>query len=322
MILPSAFKAAWWLPGGHAQTLWPAFMRRGPSISFQPERLILPDGDFLDLAWSGNQNNGPLVIVLHGLEGSLHSHYAPGMLQALQSRGFKPVFMHFRGCSGAHNLKARGYHSGETGDLRHVIGILQKRYPGQKLAAVGFSLGGNVLLKYLGEEKSACILSAAACVSVPFELSRAADRLNQGFSKFYQSYLLRHMRKRLAGKFRLRNDAPFTLTDMTHWNNFHMFDNFVTAPLHGFSNSAEYYRLCSSRQFIRNIRVPTLIIHAVNDPFLPEDAIPQDIEIPDKVFLELSPTGGHAGFISGKVPWRPRYWLDQRVPDFLYNFLQ
>ena len=321
MIMQSCFKSAWWLPGGHAQTLWPALMRRQPSIKFNRERLTLPDGDFLDLAWLGQQHNGPIVIVLHGLEGSLHSHYATGMLHALQVRGFIPVFMHFRGCSGTHNLKARGYHSGETGDLRHVIGILQARYPGQKLAAVGFSLGGNVLLKYLGEEKSACALGAAACVSVPFDLSRAADRLNQGFSKLYQLHLLRHMRKRLADKFRRRNDAPFALTDMAHWHNFHLFDNFVTAPLHGFSSSAEYYRLSSSRQFIRNIMVPTLIIHAEDDPFLPVDAIPAETGMPDEVLLELSHTGGHVGFISGNMPWRARYWLEDRIPEFLDKYL-
>ncbi|MGH8120005.1 MAG: YheT family hydrolase, partial [Gammaproteobacteria bacterium] len=188
--MPSAFKAAWWLPGGHAQTLWPALMRRRMSLQLDRERLLLSDGDFLDLAWAGN-NDGAIVILLHGLEGSLHSHYAMGMLNALCRQGFRPVFMHFRGCSGTPNLKARGYHSGETGDLRQVIGILRTRYPGQKLAAVGFSLGGNVLLKYLGEEKSACMFSAAVCISVPFELSRSANRLNQGFSKLYQWHLLR-----------------------------------------------------------------------------------------------------------------------------------
>ncbi|MGH8119214.1 MAG: hydrolase, partial [Gammaproteobacteria bacterium] len=122
-------------------------------------------------------------------------------------------------------------------------------------------------------------------------------------------------------KFRNRNDAPFALTDMADWNNFHSFDHFVTAPLHGFRSGAEYYHLCSSRQFIRNIKVPTLVIHAVNDPFLPEDAIPAETEVPEKVFLELSQTGGHAGFICGNVPWRPCYWLEQRIPEFLSNFL-
>ena len=320
MILKSKFKSAWWLPGGHAQTLWPALVHRRTSMNLHWERFTLPDGDFIDLVWA-EHNSGPIVILLHGLEGSLHSHYTTGMLLALQQRGYCPVFMHFRGCSGTHNLKARGYHSGETGDLRHVIETLRTRYPGQKFAAVGFSLGGNVLLKYLGEEKSACALAAAACVSVPFELSRAADRLNQGFSKLYQMHLLQHMRKRLTDKFRHRNDAPFALTDMAHWNNFHLFDNFVTAPLHGFGGSEDYYRLSSSRQFIKDITVPTLIIHAADDPFLPGDAIPKEPEVPDKVLLELSHTGGHVGFVGGSVPGRPYYWLEKRIPDFLFKHL-
>ena len=320
MIRTSTFRAAWWLPGGHTQTLWPALMRRRQSLQIERERVLLPDGDFLDLAWAGN-NDGAIVILLHGLEGSLQSHYALGMLGALQRQGFRPVFMHFRGCSGTPNRLARGYHSGETGDLRHVIGVMRARYPGRKFAAAGFSLGGNVLLKYLGEEQSSCALNAAACVSVPFELSRAADRLNQGFSKIYQRHLLRRMRSRLTDKFRNRNDAPFALTDMAHWNNFHLFDNFVTAPLHGFSSSVDYYRRCSSRQFIRNIMVPTLIIHAVDDPFLPADAIPDESEVPGNVFLELSQTGGHAGFVGGTTPWRPGYWLEQRIPEFLHDHL-
>jgi len=320
MILSSGFKAAWWLPGGHAQTLWPALMRRKLHLQLQRERLTLPDGDFIDLVWAAN-NGGAIVILLHGLEGSLRSHYTMGMLQALQRQGFCPVFMHFRGCSGTHNLKARGYHSGETGDLRQVLRVLRERFPDRKLAAVGYSLGGNVLLKYLGEEQSACVLSAAACVSVPFELSRAADRLNLGFSQLYQSHLLRHMRRRLADKFSSRDDAPFSPANMAHWNNFRLFDNFVTAPLHGFSDSDEYYRLCSSRPFIKNIVLPTLIIHAVDDPFLPVDAIPEETEVPDQVFLELSRAGGHAGFIGGYLPWRPRYWLEERIPEFLKHYL-
>lgn len=316
MTRKSGFRPAWWLRGAHAQTLWPHFLRRQPDVPLTWERLDLPDGDFVDLVWTGG-DNGPIVVLLHGLEGSIHSHYSKGMLSALHKHGWRAVLMHFRGCSGTHNRMARGYHSGDTGDLKYLINTLRSRYPEGLLAAVGFSLGGNVLLKYLGEEQTDAGLDAAVSVSVPFELSRSADRLNQGLSRFYQRHLIRRLQERVMDKFGQRNDAPFALSDIHQWNDFHAFDNFVTARLHGFAGSSEYYRLCSSRPFIKSITVPTLIIQAEDDPFLPGDAIPIAADLSDNVTLELSRHGGHMGFISGRLPWHPRYWLEQRIPEFL-----
>jgi len=190
MVLQSQFKPAWWLPNAHAQTIWPQLVRSIAKIKFQSERLELPDGDFCDLTWTEN-NSGPIIIVLHGLEGSINSHYASNILAALHHNGWRPVLMHFRGCSGIHNNKARSYHSGETGDLKFLIKTLSTRHKSTKLAAVGFSLGGNVLLKYLGEEQANTPIVAAISISVPFELSASADRLNIGFSKLYQRHLLK-----------------------------------------------------------------------------------------------------------------------------------
>lgn len=320
MIIESSFKPAWWLPGAHAQTIWPGITRRRSDINLTWERLELPDHDFIDLVWTP-ETDGPVVIVLHGLEGSLNSHYAKGILTALHYKGWRAVLMHFRGCSGTHNRLARGYHSGETGDLKYLIKLLHTRYPKQPLAATGYSLGGNVLLKYLGESGKDSGLAAATAVSAPFVLSRAADRLTQGYSRIYQHYLLRHIQRRMMDKFKDRHDAPFSITDVPKWNNFHLFDNFVTAPLHGFSSGDEYYRLSSSRQYLQSINTPTLIIHAENDPFLTPDAIPNETELSENVTLELSRDGGHAGFVSGKFPWRPRYWLEERIPEFLSNYL-
>jgi hypothetical protein len=320
MIKQSSFKPAWWLPGAHAQTIWPGITRRRTDINLAWERLELPDQDFIDLVWTP-VTDGPTVIVLHGLEGSLNSHYAKGILPAFHNKGWRAVLMHFRGCSGTHNRLARGYHSGDTGDLKYLIKLLRARYPKQPLAATGYSLGGNVLLKYLGECGKDSGLTAATAVSVPFVLSRAADRLMRGYSRFYQHYLIRRIQQRVMDKFKDRNDAPFSITDVPTWNNFHLFDNFVTAPLHGFSSSDEYYRLSSSRQYLKSIDTPTLIIHAENDPFLTPDAIPNETDLSENVTLELSSDGGHAGFVSGKFPWRPRYWLEERIPEFLSNYL-
>lgn len=320
MIIKSGFKPAWWLRGAHAQTIWPGIMRCNPEVKLEWERLELPDSDFIDLVWTP-QTDGPIVIVLHGLEGSINSHYAKGILSALHYKGWRAVLMHFRGCSGTHNRLARGYHSGETGDLTYLVNHLHDRYPKCRIAATGYSLGGNVLLKYLGERKQDTGLTAAVAISVPFVLSKAADRLMQGTSRIYQHYLLRHIQQRIMDKFTNRQDAPFSMADVPGWNNFHLFDHNVTAQLHGFNSSEEYYRLSSSRQYLISINTPTLIIHAENDPFLTLDAIPNEMELSENVTLELTSDGGHAGFISGGLPWRPHYWLEERIPEFLSNYL-
>lgn len=287
----------------------------------QRERLELPDSDFIDLDWTAD-TGGPVVVLLHGLEGSVRSHYAAGMLTALSRRGWQAVMMHFRGCSGEHNRLARGYHSGDTGDIAFLLEQLRDRYPARRLAAIGYSLGGNVLLKYLGEKRSDTPLSCAAAVSVPFELSSAADRLQHGFSRVYQKYLIDRISKRIRDKFRNRHDAPFALPDLPKWRNFHLFDNYVTAPLHGFSGSREYYRLCSSGQFLKFITIPTLLVHAKDDPFLAPGAIPKPEELGEPVTLELSNTGGHVGFVGGRYPWRAEYWLENRIPVYLAEHLE
>ncbi|HKK15169.1 MAG TPA: hydrolase, partial [Gammaproteobacteria bacterium] len=304
-----------------AQTIWPFIFPRGNKPALQRERLELPDTDFIDLAWTP-ETGGPIVVLLHGLEGSVQSHYASGMMSTLSQRGWRAVMMHFRGCSGEHNRLARGYHSGDTGDFRFLLEQIRNRYPARRLAAVGYSLGGNVLLKYLGEEKKQTPLCSAVAVSVPFDLSSAADRLQQGFSRFYQRYLINKIRQRIKNKFRHRKDAPFNIAELQKWRNFHLFDNFVTAPLHGFASSQEYYRLCSSRQFLKSITIPTLLLQAIDDPFLATDAIPAGKELAEPVTLELSNKGGHVGFIGGRVPWRPERWLEQRVPDYLADYLE
>ena len=320
MIKQSQFKPAWWLPGAHAQTVWPSLVYHSPNLKLEWERLELPDDDFVDLVWT-ERKKGPIVILFHGLEGGINSHYTRNTLAALHDNGWRAVLMHFRGCSGIHNRLARGYHSGETGDMRFLIQTLHNRYPDVKLAAVGFSLGGNALLKFLGEDQDRVNLNAAVSISVPFDLSNGADRLCQGFSRLYQRYLLKRLQKRIIDKFKQRNDAPFPINDVTTWNTFHLFDNFVTAPLHGFKNSEEYYSRCSSRQFIKSIKIPTLILHAEDDPFMTPDSIPTATELAENVILELSRNGGHVGFISGNLPWRPHYWLKDRIPDFLRNYI-
>ncbi len=317
----SQFKPAWWLPSPHLQTLWPPIFRRSLNLTVERERLELPDGDFIDLDWVGRTQSGPLVLVLHGLEGSIESHYAKGMLQTAMQSGWRGVFMHFRGCSGEPNRLPRSYHSGETGDVKYLAQVLYEREPDLKLAAIGFSLGGNVLLKWLGETKEKNPLKAAIAVSVPFELHKAAARIQQGFSRFYQWYFIKCLRDRLSQKFKISEsciDPAVVHTVRTMYE----FDDKVTAPMHGFSGVDEYYSTASCRQYLSLIKVPTLIVHAKDDPFMSEDVIPKPQELSSYVTLELSEAGGHVGFVGGKYPWCPEYWIEKRVPEFFKQYLE
>lgn len=334
MIVESAFRAPWWLRNPHLQTLWQRFARRRPLVALRRERLELPDGDFLDLDWARpidgpeparrdahGAAGTPLVIVLHGLEGSSASPYAQGMLAAVAARGWRGVVMHFRGCSGELNRLPRSYHSGETGDIAHVLALLRERWPQASCAAIGYSLGGNVLLKYLGERGAAAGLDAAAAVSVPFLLHDSADRLDRGFSRFYQKILVGSLVQKVAQKF-ARMRSPIPLDGVAASRNFREFDDRVTAPLHGFNDAAEYYERSSSRQYLRGIAVPSLIVQARDDPFMTPAVIPEAGELAPSVRLEVSDRGGHVGFVAGAAPWRPRYWLEDRIPAFLAEHLR
>lgn len=310
----SGFRPAWWLPGPHLQTLWPVLCRRRGKPPLHRERLELPDGDFLDLDWNGaDAPDAPFVLLLHGLEGSSASPYAWGMLAAFRRRGWPAAVMHFRGCSGEPNRLERSYHSGETGDLAHVVETLRRRGPGRPLFAAGVSLGGNVLLKWLGETGARTPLAGAAAVSVPFDLGRCGERLERGLSRVYRRFLVREMRRSVRSKFGTRRESPIDLAGLSRCRTFREFDDHVTAPLHGFEDAEDYYRQASSGPFVARIRIPVLIVQAKDDPFMPDDPLPRPSPW---VRIEAPSRGGHAGFVGGAVPGRARYWLDERVPAF------
>ena len=317
MIVESDFQPAWWLPGPHLQTLWPTFCRLRPRLDLTREQVELPDGDFLDLAW-GPLRDGPLVLVLHGLEGSIRSHYAGGMLHTLAQAGFQAVLMHFRGCNGRPNRLPRSYHSGETGDLQQVIERLAPRGP--VAAVIGFSLGGNVLLKWLGERGGRAGIEAAVAISVPFRLDDAARRLERGFSRLYRGHLLRKLRASYRRKFS-GMPSPLAPLEVGSLRSFRAFDDRVTAALHGFAGVDDYYGRCSSRQYLKDIRVPTLILHARDDPFMYPATVPAAGELSAPTTLELARHGGHVGFVAGRLPWRARYWLEGRCVAFLVQRL-
>lgn len=317
----SHFKPAWWLRNSHLQTIWPALCRQEiKDLQLERERMELPDGDFIDVDWCGKNQKGPIVIVLHGFEGSIESHYSKGMILSLKQCGWRALFMHFRGCSGEPNRLPRSYHSGDTFDLNFVVNTLLNREPDTNLAAIGYSLGGNVLLKWLGETRDNNPLVAASAISVPYDLHKAADHIQHGLSRFYEWYLVTCARNRLINKFS-QVDAPFDVSILQGVDGIRELDGKYTVPMHGFSSVDEYYSVCSSRQYLKTIQVPTLLVHAKDDPFMNEEVIPDQSELSPHIVLELTDTGGHVGFVSGTVPWRPHYWLEERVPEFFKSYL-
>ncbi len=316
----SDFRPAWWCRNAHLQTLWPYFRRPLPQPRYERERLELPDGDFLDLDWVTSLREGPLTIVLHGLAGCSRSHYVRGVVTALANVGIRSVVMHHRGCSGQPNRLARSYHAGETGDIATLVNIVRDRYPDTPLAVVGYSLGGNILLKWLGENRSPPV-TAAVAVSVPFLLDQGVARMERGSSRLYQWHLVRHLKSAAREKFSRREPSPIDLKELETLRTFRAFDDRITGPLHGFESGAEYYRRCSSRQYLAAIDVPVLILQALDDPMTAAMAIPTRDELSPTIHLELSARGGHVGFVSGRWPWRARFWLEDRISEYLGSML-
>lgn len=289
-------------------------IRHKPRLSIKWQRVELSDGDFIDLAWSGPEA-GRVVLLLHGLEGSLNSAYAVGIMHALNLRGYRACLMHYRGCSGEPNRLPQWYHSGKTDDPQYILEYLRDDMGVELYAAIGFSLGGNVLLKWLGEQGEAMPIQRAAVMSVPFSLEHAAQRMGAGFSRFYQWYLVSSLHKKYKTKF-ANIESPLNV-DISKLNTFWLFDDKVTAPLHGFKSADDYYTRSSSRQFITRIRVPTLILHARDDPFMYADTAPVAEDLPENVWLEVTAHGGHVGYVSGNIPGLAKYWGEQRLLDWI-----
>lgn len=320
MIIHSEFKPAWWLTNKHGQTLYRTLTNRLQAPIDAQERLELPDGDFIDLAWAinGLSSETPLVVLLYGLGGSINSPYVPGLLHTFNKAGYRAVLMHYRGASGEPNRLPRAYHAGETNDLAYFLQLLKTREPTTKKAAVGISLGGNILLKWLGETGRQSLIEVAVAVSVPFKLQDAAQQINKGFARIYQANILQSLYRVCSQKLELINSQlSMSQQKLFSIKTLYDFDQHITAPLHGFSSAAAYYHSASCRQYLHGINTPTLIIHALDDPFMTPTAIPVNNELSADVCLELSQHGGHVGFIMAKSANRSQCWLEQRITAFL-----
>lgn len=305
------FIPPWWLRGAHLQSCFNTIFSPRCKTSLIWEQLELPDGDFLDLCWAGSFQASKTVVLLHGLEGSVESHYIQCLMDGLVAQGWCAVLMHFRGCSGRLNRLARSYHAGEIGDLSYLIDVLRIRFPNNPLCAVGFSLGGNVLLNYLAKVPNP-VFRCAMAISIPFQLELCARSL----PPFYQRRLLGTMKEKALAKVRAGYDMPVGEKELMTIDDFCHFDDMVTAPLHGFCSMEDYYGTASIRGLLKKINQPTLIVHALDDPLIPIACIPHVSELSPAICLELHQQGGHVGFIQG-TPWNPKYWLKDRILDFL-----
>jgi predicted alpha/beta-fold hydrolase len=330
------FRAAWWLPGGDLQTVWGRFARGRRRVPFRRERLETPDGDELvldhvDLDHADGQNGAPRLLVLHGLEGSSYSVYVQGILEAAARRGLRGTALNFRSCARdpsdldrmLPNRRPRLYHSGETEDLDFVVRTLAARDPETPLLAAGISLGGNVLLKWLGEKSGPTAVAAAAALSTPYDLAASARHLENPRGRFYVGNFLSTLRRKAidtAGRFpeaAARIDLPATLRART----FYEFDDAATAPLHDFAGAEDYYRRSSSLSFLSRIATPTLCVSAEDDPFLVKKSLAEARDAASSaVEFRVTARGGHIGFVGGTRPWRPEYWAEELAVAWLARY--
>lgn len=316
-----AYRAPSWLPGGNAQTVWAALLARRDHAPLRRERWITPDEDFVFVHFLDGPRDAPYVVLFHGLEGGADSHYAEATMASLAQRGWRGAIPHFRSCGGELNLLPRAYHSGDWEEIDWLLARFVREAGGAPVFAAGVSLGGNALLKWLGERgaEARAVVRAAVAVSAPLDLAVGADAIERGFARVYTRMFLRTLKPKVVAK-AVRHPGVFDVKRVRATRTLREFDDVVTAPLHGFRDAADYYERASAKPVLPNIRVPTLIINARNDPFQPGRHLPRVDEVASCVSLELPETGGHVGFVSGRFPGHLQ-WLPTRIIDFFSKHL-
>lgn len=310
------YTAPSWLPGGHLQTIYPAACIARPPVTYRRERWPAPDGDFIDVDFVDGKPGAPLVVLFHGLEGSSGSHYARTLMAHLATLGWSGAVPHFRGCSGEANHAPRFYHSGDAQEVDWIVRRLaaEHKAPGTRLFAVGVSLGGNALLRWLGESQhQADIVDAACAVSAPLDLAAGGAALSRGLNMIYTRVFLQTLKPKCLHKL-TQFPGLFDRDTMLRARNLYEFDNIVTAPLHGYRDTDDYWDRASARHVLADITVPTLVLNAKNDPFLPAQHLPRSASA--RVTLDYPEHGGHVGFAVGGPPGRLD-WLPSRIVGFL-----
>ncbi|MGN6086718.1 YheT family hydrolase [Trinickia sp.] len=314
-----------WLPTSHAQTIVPALFARRPAVDYRRERWDTPDGDFIELDWLAYETgeaapapNAPLFVLFHGLEGSSDSHYARVLMASARALGWHGVVPHFRSCSGPLNLAPRFYHLADSAEVDWVLRRLHEAHGGP-LVVAGVSLGGNVLLRWLGERGSdATFVAAAAAISTPLDVHAGGRALSQGFALVYTMSFLKTLKRKALSKLE-QYPGLFDREAMLACRTMYEYDNIVTAPLHGFRDTEDYWTRATTRPLLPDVVVPTLVLNARNDPFLPSAALPTRAEVSPAIELDQPEAGGHVGFMTGPFPGRID-WLPRRVFNFLEPF--
>jgi predicted alpha/beta-fold hydrolase len=306
-----------WLPSGHLQTIYPALCMAKPEVQFRRERWLTPDQDFIDVDFIDGDAGKPFVVLFHGLEGSSDSHYARALMATLRAKGWSGAVPHFRGCSGELNHAPRFYHSGDSQEIGWIIRKLHTTYraqaPDGKFFACGVSLGGNALLRWLGEsQQQAHIVDAACAISAPLDLAAGGASLSSGFNMLYTRMFLRTLKPKCLKKLQ-QYPQLFDRDSLLQAKTLYEFDNIVTAPLHGYRDTEDYWDRASAKHILADISVPTLVLNAQNDPFLPARHLPSKAS--PHVKLEYPSHGGHVGFAVGAPPGSLA-WLPQRVLHF------
>ena len=308
------YAAPAWLPGGHLQTIYTHVFIQVPRVEYRRERLELADGDFLDFDWVDGDPAAPVVVLFHGLEGSSDSRYARDLMNTVKQNKWNGVVAHFRGTSGEQNRLPRAYFAGDSEEIARMVHHVKSRYPDAPLYAAGVSLGGNALLKWLGEsgESAKTWVARAAAISAPLDLTAAGNALDRGFNRFvYTAIFLRTLKAKALEKAE-RFPGTLDAESIAAASTFREFDTLVTARLHGFRDAEDYWLKVSSKPWLKSIAVPTLVINAKNDPFLPAWALPADDEVSPAVTLIQPETGGHASFPSGPFPGNMD-WIPHRL---------
>ncbi len=312
------FQPAWWLRGGHAHTVWSPPFRQIGDPGFTRERWETPDGDFLDVYSRKVDPESPWVLLLHGLEGSVRSKYLRGFAHRFAGIGWNVAAMEQRSCSGEINLARRMYHSGETTDLAHVVAELSHRTSATRIYVVGVSLTANQTAKWLGEtgDEAHPIVRGAACISPPFDLTVSGPATDLALGGFYTRRFLKTLIPKAIAK---ENQYPgsLNLELIRRSRTFAEFDAHATAPLHGFRDHLDYWGRVSCGQFLQGVRRPTLLIAAEDDPFNPGSTHPRELAARSPwLYPQFTKTGGHVGFVSGRVPWSARYWSEEQTARF------
>lgn len=312
------YAAPSWLPGGHLQTIFPATCIAKPKVNYRRERWRTPDEDFIDIDFVDGQPGRPFIVLFHGLEGSSDSHYARALMAHIASLGWSGAVPHFRGCSGELNHAPRFYHSGDAQEVDWIVRRLaaewRVREPSARFYATGVSLGGNALLRWLGEsQQQATIVDAACSVSAPLDLAAGGAALSHGFNMVYTRAFLQTLKPKCIQKLG-QFPGLFDRDRLLGARNLYEFDNVVTAPLHGYRDTDDYWHRASARHVLPDIAVPTLVLNAKNDPFLPANHLPTSAS--RHVTLDYPEHGGHVGFAAGALPGRLD-WLPRRIIGFL-----